>query len=292
MNKNLIVFIICLLGLSTAKAEQITELPENNNSLQAKVKSAKRIIALSPHSVELLFAIGAGDRIVGTVEYADHPEAALKIPRIGNYSGVQIEQVLALKPDLIIAWKSGNKLADLQKMESLGLNLFYSHPKNVSEISRDLIRLGELTGLQKNALKARSDLEQKYQILKKKYQKKSKVKVFYQLWHDPLRTAGADSWIDSLIRDCNGHNLFDDAATAYPIVSMESVLIKDPEVIIIPHHSGDEEAKREIWINWREISAVKNEHLFTINGDILHRFSPRVIQGLEKLCQSIDSARK
>lgn len=259
---------------------------------QLYAKPAKRIIALSPHAVEMLFAIGAGERIVGTVEYADYPQAALKIPRVGNFTGIQIERVIELQPDLIVGWKSGNQPADLKKLKSLGFNLFYTHPQTISEISDDLIKLGQLTGLQEQARLAADNVNKHHIEIKQKYINKAKVKVFYQLWHDPLRSVGAGSWIESLIKDCQGTNLLNDATSPYPLISLESVLVKDPQVIIIPHHSGNTEDKQAIWKNWSMIDAVKNKRLFTINGDLLHRFSPRAIEGLEKLCQAIDSARK
>jgi vitamin B12 transport system substrate-binding protein len=271
--KNLITLVFLLLSVSIA------------------AKPAQRIIALSPHAVELLYAIGAGDRIVGTVEYADYPEAAKQIPRIGNYTGIQLEQALALKPDLIVAWRSGNKDSDLKKMESLGLNLFYTHPHSISDISKDLIALGELTGLQDNAQQVIAQLEKKYQNIIHRNKEKRPVKVFYQMWHDPIRTVGPKSWVESLIADCNGENIFNDANSDYPLVSLESVLIKNPEVIIIPHHSGNIGAKKSIWDNWPSIDAVKHQRLFVINGDILHRFTPRALDGLEKLCKAIDAAR-
>ena len=155
-----------------------------NQTIDAK--QIKKIIALSPHSVEMLYAIGAGDRIIATLEYSDYPEAALAIPRIGNFTGIQIEKVVELQPDLIIAWKSGNKAADLKKLESLGFKLFYSHPKNIGEISQELIRLGEITGLSQQALIAAKNLAEKHQQIKARYFNKEKVSVFYQLWHDPL----------------------------------------------------------------------------------------------------------
>jgi vitamin B12 transport system substrate-binding protein len=252
---------------------------------------AKRIIALSPHAVEMLYAIGAGDRIVATVEYADYPSEALDIPRIGSYAGLQIERVVEFQPDLIVAWKSGNKLADLNKLKSLGLNLVYTLPKTVSEIADDLIRLGELTGNQAQARQVAQDILAEYQRIKSRYAGKEKVRVFYQLWHDPLRTVGPESWIDSLIQDCNGHNIFDDTDAQYPLVSFESVLVKDPQVIIIPHHSGEIGAKQEVWRDWHNVSAIKARQLFTIDGDVLHRFSPRAIQGLSEMCEAIDKAR-
>ncbi|WP_444995165.1 cobalamin-binding protein [Aliikangiella sp. IMCC44359] len=254
-------------------------------------KKIERIIALSPHSVEMLFAMGAGDKIVGTVEYADYPEAALKIPRIGSYTGLQIEKVVALKPDLIVSWDSGNKLADLKKLKSLGLNIFSTQPKDIQGISDDLEKLGQLIGHEVQAKEVSASIAHEHQLIKQQYKNKKKVKVFYQLWHDPLRTIGASSWIESLINDCNGNNLFNDADSPYPVVSFETVLKRNPEIIIIPHHSGSIGAKTEIWNNWSVINAVQNKQMPIINGDLLHRFGPRAVLGLKALCQAIDKAR-
>ncbi len=262
------------------------------SALQAEASSpAQRIIALSPSTVEQLFAIGAGDRIVGTVEYADYPEAAKKIRRIGNYAGIQIEQALALKPDLVIAWKGGNKQADIDKLKALGVKVHQSKILNISQISSDLRKLGELTGLQDNAEKVINDMKMKYQSITRTYAGKSPVKVFYQLWHQPLRTVGPDSWIESLLKDCNAINLFSDVSAPYPQVSFESVLVKNPQVIIIPHHSGNEGAKTQHWSQWPELDAVKSQQIHVLNGDLLHRFTPRALDGLDTLCQKIDKAR-
>jgi len=261
------------------------------HSAAVQEQDTQRIIALSPHAVEMLFAIGAGDRIIATIEYADYPAAALDIPRIGNFTGIQIEKIVALQPDLIIGWKSGNKLADLNKLESLGFKLFYSHPNTITEIRSELIKMGELTGLQKKANAVASKIQQQHQKIIDQYAQKENVSVFYQLWHDPLRTIGPDNWNETLINDCNGVNIFNDTRTPYPVVSLENVLSKNPEVIIIPHHSGSVAVKKELWNKWQHISAVKQKHIFTIDGDLLHRFGPRAIEGLELLCEAIDSAR-
>jgi len=254
-------------------------------------QGAQRIIALSPHAVEMLFAIGAGDRIIATLEYADYPKAALDIPRIGNFTGIQIEKVIALQPDLIIGWKSGNKLADLKKLESLGFTVFYSHPQNIADISSELIKIGELTGLINNAEAAAKNIQEQHQKIIHRYAHKKKVSVFYQLWHDPMRTIGADNWNDALINDCNGDNIFNNTNTPYPVVSLENVLSKNPEVIIIPHHSGSVAVQKDLWNKWQHIKAVKQNRIFTLDGDLLHRFGPRAIEGLELLCEAINSGR-
>jgi len=255
-------------------------------------KEIKRIIALSPSSVELLYALGLGDKIVATVERADFPKQALKIPRIGNYAGIQIEKLLALDPDLIVAWKSGNNSNDLRKIKSLGLNLVYSDPKNISAMFADLKMLGNLTGSQLQAELLVNQLDTRYQNIRRKYQFRPKVKLFYQLWHDPLQTIGPKSSIGTLIDDCGGKNVFEKADAPYPTVSIESVLVKNPKVIIIPHHSGKESEKQEIWSKWPEISAVKNKRIFVLNGDLIHRFTPRTLDGLDQLCKTIDKGRK
>jgi len=269
-----------------------------DNNVQSKEltnKPAQRIVALSPHAVEMLFTIGAGDKIVGTVEYADYPEAAKLIKRIGSYHGIQIENLLALKPDLVIGWKGGNQASDLSKLESLGLNIIYSQPKNVFDISQELLVLGEMTGTSKNAVRVSRKLNEKYQRILDKYQPLSRVKVFYQLWHDPLQSVGKNSWIESLIEDCGGENIFKLSQAPYPLVSLESVLVKNPKVIIIPSHSGSLDEfpeKKDIWMKWSEISAVEKHKIFSMNGDLLHRFTARAVDGLDQLCQRIDEGRE
>ena len=267
---------------------------EKELQLSKSPSIANRIIALSPHSVEMLFAIGAGDKIIGTVEYADYPAAAKSIPRIGSYHGIQIEKLLSLEPDLVIGWKSGNKSSDLNKLASLGLNLIYSQPKTIADISSELLELGRLTGLTENAESVVAKLKLKYQQILKKYQTRESVEVFYQLWHDPLQSVGKNSWIGSLIESCGGNNIFQVSEAPYPIITFESVLVKNPEVIIIPGHSGGTgkiPTKNSLWLNWPEISAVKNSKIFVMNGDLLHRFTPRALDGLEQLCQKIDEGR-
>ena len=260
-------------------------------STNVYAKDAQRIIALSPHSVEMLFAIGAGDRIVGTTESSDYPAAALNILRIGNYTGVQIEKVVELQPDLIVAWKGGNKSADLKKLKSLGFKIVDSHPDTVQGISDDFIMLGVLTGLEESAKKEADLILKRHQEIKDKYKTKSKVNVFYQLWDDPLRTVGPKSWVGALINDCNGNNLFNDADSDYPLISMESVLTRNPQVIIVQHHKKGKSIQKEIWQKWQMIDAVKNDHLYTINPDILLRPTSRALDGLGELCQVIDNAR-
>ena len=251
-------------------------------------KVAKKVVALSPATVELLFTLGAGDRIVATVEYADYPEQAKKIPRIGNYLGIQIEKLVELYPDLVVVWQTGNKASDLKKIESLGFDVLYLNPANIGDIAQDLIKLGDKLGLQEKANNVAQSLLNKYQAIKAVYKNKRSISVFYQLWHQPLRSVGPKSWVGSLLNDCNAANIFS-TASDYPLVSKEDVIVKNPEVIIVAGHGKVEST--QLWEKWPELQAVAKKQIYQVEGDTLHRFSTRALDGLEKLCQLIDQAR-
>jgi vitamin B12 transport system substrate-binding protein len=251
---------------------------------------AQRIIALSPHSVELLFLLGVGDRIVATTEYADYPEQAKAIPRIGSHSSIQIERVLELDPDLIVVWESGNPAQDVQRMIDLGLNVHMSRTKVLLDIAGELETLGALVGKKEQGEALAKEFRQRFLGLSETYQNKAPVSFFYQLWQQPLRTIAAGSWINTVFKHCGGANIFDDASTDYPQVSIETVLIKAPQVIVVPSHHGAD-IGTDMWQAWPEIPAVKNEHILFFEGDLLHRFSYRVLDGMEQVCTAFDRIR-
>lgn len=250
---------------------------------------AKRIIALSPHAVEMLYAIGAGDKIVATTDYADYPQAAKQIPRIGGYYGIQIERVLELNPDLIVVWDTGNRAEDISQLKALGFKLYNSHPKTLGAVATELEDLGKLTGNIEQARQAASDYRQQLAQLTTDNIHKSTPKVFYQLWSTPLMTVSKESWIQQIIAVCHGQNVFYDAASDYPQVSLENVLLTMPDVIIQSQEEGN--VKGVNWQKWPEIPAVKNEHIYQLNADLLHRATPRALLGIKALCDTLDKAR-
>ena len=250
---------------------------------------AKRIIALSPHAVEMLYAIGAGEKIVATTDYADYPEAAKKIPRIGGYYGIQMERVMELNPDLIVVWDSGNKAEDINQLRTLGFNLYGSDPKTLEGVAKELEELGQLTGHVEEASKAAAAYRAELIRLRVENAKKSEPKVFYQLWSTPLMTVTKNSWIQQIISVCHGQNVFYDAASDYPQVSLENVLLTLPEVILQSQEEGN--VKGVDWSQWPEIPAVKNQHIYQLNADLLHRATPRALLGVQALCDALDKAR-
>jgi vitamin B12 transport system substrate-binding protein len=258
---------------------------------QKKSQTPLRIITLSPHLVEILYAIGAGDRIIATVEHSDYPKSALKIPIIGNYSGIQIEKILRLKPDLIIAWKKGNHWRDLKKLQSLGIPLYNTHIENMEDLFQVMKQLSKRMNLHLHALPIIKTLEKRYRSIEQRYSTQSKIRVFYQLWDRPLRSVGKKSWVSALIRTCSGENIFNTVFSSYPLVSIESVILHNPQIMIIPTQSSSKSDPFHMWMRWKNISAIKHHQLYRLNADLLQRFTPRAIDGLTQLCQSIDIAR-
>ena len=252
---------------------------------------AQRIITLAPHAAESLYAAGAGDKLVGTVEYSDYPPAAKKVPRVGGYSRIDLEAVAALKPDLVIAWQSGNNMPQVDKLKALGLAVYVSQPNKMADIADQLERLGQLVGTETAANAAAASFRKRLENLQSANANKPKVRVFYQIWKSPLMTVGGPQIISDAIRLCGGENVFGHLGQMAPSISVEAVLEADPEAIIA---TGMGDAKPEWlhdWDQWTRLTAVKRGNLFHINPDIMQRHTPRILDGAEKLCAHLDVAR-
>ncbi|BDF95208.1 cobalamin-binding protein [Pseudoalteromonas sp. KAN5] len=259
--------------------------------IAATSKQQLRIIALAPHIVENLYTIGAGEQIVGTVEYADFPAAANDIPRIGGHQGIQLEKLLALKPDLVLAWKTGSKAEDLARIERFGIDVSYSDASEVDKVPNELRRLGMLTGREQAAEQAAIEFADKIAAIRAEYQHKTEVAVFYQLWPEPMMTVGKNTWINQLIDICQGRNVFANSRTDYPQISIENVVVAKPEVIILPDEKSQQQQAVIDWSQWPEVPAVKHKQFISVNADLLHRFTTRMIDGLDDMCIKIDDSR-
>ena len=269
-------------------------LSVSGSALAEQVNDSKklRIIALAPHIVENLFAIGAGDNIVGTVDYADYPSEAQSIERIGGYYGISLEKVLALKPDLVIAWKSGNQSEDLAQIERLGIKVYLSNPTTIAGVADELLTFGEFTGNIEQSQQAASAFTQKLNAIIKSQQDKKNITGFYQLWAEPMMTVGKNTWISQLIETCHVSNVFAQSVTDYPQISIENVIVTKPQVIIIPDEKSKTPQPVVNWQKWPEVPAVKNDQFISVNADLLHRFTPRMLDGLADMCDKIDASRK
>lgn len=286
----LILLCFVVINFSDVFAGPITVIDDENRQVTI-LSEAKRVISLSPHATELLFAAGATDQVIATVSYSDYPEQAKKIQRIGSNQKLDFESIITLKPDLIIAWKSGVSDDQLKHLKQLGLTLFYSEPKLFDDVAKNIINFGKLLGTGDIAeIKARQFLISLKQ-LQEKYQNRSVVDVFYQVWNQPLMTINGDHMINSVIEFCGGRNIFKNLAIRAPRVNIESVLVKNPDAIIIGISQGREDWVYE-WSKWKDLKAVKNNHVFTVDADYIVRQGTRVLKGIASVCDSLESVRK
>ena len=254
-------------------------------------RPAQRIVTLAPHLAETVFAAGAGERIVGAVDYSTYPEAAARIPRVGGYSRFDLEAVAALRPDLIVAWESGNAPAHLQKLRRLGIPIYLSQPNRIEDIAREIERIGALAGTRQTADAAASAFRLRLADLRTRHADRPVVRTFYEVWHQPLKTVSGPQIISSVIRLCGGENVFGALTAMAPDVTVEAVLAANPEAIVA---SGMGEARPEWLDDWQArpgLLVAQRRNLFFIPPDLIQRHTPRLLDGAERLCQHLEAAR-
>ncbi|MBD3644837.1 cobalamin-binding protein [Alcanivorax sp.] len=252
---------------------------------------ASRIIALSPGATELVFAAGAGEQLVGVVSFSDYPPAAKKLPRVGSYKRLDLEAVLALKPDLIIAWRSGNPMEQVERLQAMGVPVYHSEPRRFEDISTTLERLAVLAGTEAVGQGAADSLRSGMDSLRQRYAEAAPVTVFYQVWEEPLMTVNNEHLISEAIRICGGVNVFGELGSLAPKVSREAVLAKDPEVIIAGGMGEDDPSWLEPWKQFSSLRAVQYDNLFFVAPSTLQRPTPQMLAGTRTLCSHLDTVR-
>jgi iron complex transport system substrate-binding protein len=282
-------FGLLALAAMTAHAEVVVQ--DDTGATVRLAQPARRIVSLAPHITETLYAAGAGERLVGAVEYSDYPEAAKKLSRIGGYSRLDLEAIAALKPDLAVGWASGNSPAHIEKLRALGIPVYLAQPERIDDVAANLERYGELAGAQPVARAAANSFRNRLQELRTQYGARPKVRTFYQIWKQPLMTVGGAQVISDAIRLCGGENVFADLKPLAPKVTVEAVLAADPEAIVA---SGMGESRPEWlddWRQWKTMTAVKRDNLFFIPPDLIQRHTPRLVEGAARLCAHLETAR-
>lgn len=280
-----------LLALAGPAAAQHVELADDTGRRIALAAPAQRIISLAPHVTEMLFAAGAGGHVVGAVEYSDHPEAAKRIPRVGGYTRIDLEAVAALRPDLVIGWQSGNRESDLSRLQALGIPVYLSEPRRLEDVARGLEQLGRLAGTTTTANAAATAFRTRRDQLAATYSGRDAVRVFYQIWERPLITVNDQHLIADVIRLCGGRNVFGTVAHLTPTIGTEAVLAADPEAIVASGMDAERPEWLSQWSHWPQLDATRRGNLFFIPPALLQRHTPRILDGAQRLCEQLETAR-
>lgn len=255
--------------------------------VQAQVK---RIISLAPHATELAFAAGLGDKLVAVSEYSDYPAQALKLEKVANYQGLNIERILTLKPDLVIAWPAGNPAKELDKLKQLGLTIYTTKTQKLDDIANNIEALSQFADDPGIGQQAARDFRQSLITLKQSYGSQSKVRYFYQLSEKPIITLAKGSWPSEVFEFCGGENIFANSASPYPQVGIEQVLLAKPDVIFTSEHAI---RNGTMWQKWQQqLPAVQNGFVWALTSDWLNRPTPRTLQAIEEVCEYFSVVRQ
>lgn len=283
--------LLALLALTCPAAQAEIVVTDVSGVTIRLAAPARRIVSLAPHITELIFAAGAGDRMVGNVDYGEYPPEARRLPKVGGAS-LDLEAIMALKPDLVLGWESGNAAAaTVSRMRSMGLTVHLSEPKRIEDIAGDLERIGKLAGTESAANTAAAAFRQRYAALAERYSRRPPVEVFYQIWKQPLMTVNGKQIISDAMRLCGGRNVFAQLPVIAPIVTVEAVIAANPEVIVASGMGDSRPEWLDDWRRWKTLAAVARGNLYFVPPDLIQRHTPRILDGVERLCAHLESAR-
>jgi len=280
-----------LCGAALAAPVTVTDDMGRSITLPAP---ARRIVSLAPHATELLYAAGAGVQVVATVRYADFPEAARALPRVGDANQLDLERIAALKPDLVVVW--GSAVEQVERLKTLKLPLFYSEPRTLPDIAASLRTLGHLAGTAAAAESAAGLFETESQRLRQRYAGQKPLRVFFQVWHQPLMTVNDRHLISDVIHLCGGINVFGQQSALVPMPSAEAVLAARPQVLVTP--AGEATPDGTIadslapWRAFKSFEPIARSQTVLLPSDHISRATPRVLLAADQLCQAMEGFRK
>lgn len=281
---------VATLLLASPAGASITVTDDSGRTVTV-AQPARRVIALAPHITEQLYAIGAGERIVGTTDHADHPPAAQQIPRVARAHSIDLERVAALQPDLIVVWGSGFPPTLLEALRRLGPPVYVNEPGALDSIASSMQRLGKLTAGPQAEEAARA-FRQRIATLRERHAGRPPVRVFYQVWQQPLMTLSGRHVLTEAIALCGGRNVFADLAPVAPQVSIEAVLAADPQLIATAEPDARASGALDPWRRHAALSATRLGQFATLDANTLNRHSPRMAEAIGTLCERIEDARQ
>lgn len=287
------VFIASLVFLAAGFPGDVSAditLPQTNGETLSLATPARRIITLAPNLAELVFAAGAGEHLKATVEYSDFPAAVSTIPRIGDAFRIDLERIVELQPDLVIAWKSGNPQAALQKLAQLGITVWQIEITRPEEIADAVENISRAAGTHEVGQAFARQMRTRLSALAQQNSGKAPVAFFYQIAARPLYTVNGRHIISRSMEICGGRNIFANLQTLAPQVSRESVILANPQVMIAPEIQGQPPALQH-WNEWPRLQAVQNKAMLYLPADNISRAAPRLLDSIELACKLLDKVR-
>jgi iron complex transport system substrate-binding protein len=281
----ILTLAICLLP-GTAQALTVVDQTGQAVTLAA---APRRIVSLVPGVTEILFAIGAQDALVGVTDFCDYPPAARRKARVGDMLAPNLETLVSLKPDIVVATRSGNREETFDQLKRLGLPIYLvDEPPSMADVQRLIAGLGELTGRRAAAAAVAAGLERRIAAVRERVSGRPRPRVLYVLWPEPLIVPGRGALVTELIAAAGGESVTADQGHGYPRLSLEAAVGRAPEVVILARHgAGTGPTATEQWQRLESLPAIKSGRLYTADGDLLHRYGPRVVDGLEFLARLI-----
>ncbi len=278
-----------LLAACAAQAE--VRVTDDYGNAVVLAAPARRVVSLAPHLTELMYAAGAGERMVGALQYSDFPPAAKRLPRVGSEASIDLEALVALRPDLVIAWPNAGSARAVERIAALGIPVFRSEPRELEDIARTLETLGRLAGTDAAAAAAARAFRARAGDIARRHASRAPVRVFYQVWDRPLITVSGDHVISKAMRLCGGENVMADLPALAPEIDRERVLRADPEAIVASGADGARPAWLDAWRAFPELAAVRGDNLYAIRPELLQRHTPRLLDGADELCRILDAVR-
>lgn len=283
--------LVTLLALCAGAHAQVSaeiRVVDDEGATLVLPAPAQRIVSIAPHLTELLFAAGAGSRVVAVSDWSDYPAAAQGLPRIGDAVRLDLERIVALKPDLVVVWANGSAPQQLARLRAAGLPVYRSAVRDLTHIAATLRALGQLAGTGPAAEARAAAFEHELAALRSQYSARAPLRVVYQIWAEPLMTVSGAHPISEALALCGARNIFGHLPQLVPQVAAEAVLAARPDAIV----TGRLEASKPDGLDrWRRLRSLQGTALLTVNPDTLHRATDRMAQGVRELCVSLDAVR-
>ena len=284
----LVVAVACFAASMTAWAE--LRVIDDFGHEVVLAEPARRILSLAPHSTENIYSAGAGDYLVGVVDHSDYPPEAAQLPSVGSYVQFNLEAIVGLAPDLVVAWQGASNIEALERLQSFGMTVYHSEPRTFSGVLENIRDLAILAGTEAEMDPRVESVEAAIQAAAESHQGKPPLDVFYQIWSDPLMTLNGEHSVSRILEVCGARNLFADLDIIAPRISVESVLQANPDVIVTGMVDGVKPDMSR-WLKWPMVKAVEKSQFLYVDSDVMHRHTLRMLDAIPGFCAELNAFR-